>query len=146
MTITQTHLDSIAHLLDTDAREAAHARGVLRTLQRRFGAGEFVAGFDAGEVALEAADLEQLRRELDLRPIARAPERDAHQLTVEAREEQLPAVAAPKPSRRLVLVTIGGIRRQESFSQQGIVNFTAGAGGLQGDDTSGRSGSGRSRL
>ncbi len=34
----------------------------------------------------------------------------------------LPAANAPKPSRRLVLVTIGGIRRQESFSQKGIVN------------------------
>lgn len=28
----------------------------------------------------------------------------------------------PRPSRRLVLVTIGGIRRQESFSEQGLVN------------------------
>jgi len=32
------------------------------------------------------------------------------------------APASPKPSRRLVLVTIGGIRRQESFSLQGAVN------------------------
>jgi hypothetical protein len=29
---------------------------------------------------------------------------------------------APKPSKRLVLVTIGGIRRQESFSQEGVVH------------------------
>jgi hypothetical protein len=29
---------------------------------------------------------------------------------------------SPGPSKRLVLVTIGGIRRQESFSTQGIVN------------------------
>lgn len=29
----------------------------------------------------------------------------------------------PKPARRLVLVTIGGIRRQESFSEKGIVNI-----------------------
>jgi len=30
--------------------------------------------------------------------------------------------SAAKPSRRLVLVTIGGIRRQESFSEKGIIN------------------------
>jgi hypothetical protein len=33
-----------------------------------------------------------------------------------------PRTAGPKPPRRLVLVTIGGIRRQESFSEKGIVN------------------------
>ena len=31
-----------------------------------------------------------------------------------------PGWAAPKPSRRLVLITIGGIRRQESWSKQGL--------------------------
>lgn len=36
--------------------------------------------------------------------------------------DALPPAASPKPPRRLVLVTIGGIRRQESFSQKGIVN------------------------
>ncbi len=30
---------------------------------------------------------------------------------------------SPKPARRLVLVTIGGIRRQESFSQDGVVQI-----------------------
>lgn len=33
------------------------------------------------------------------------------------------AERAPRPSKRLVLVTIGGIRRQESFSEAGIVNI-----------------------
>src|ERR1039457_825178 len=31
-----------------------------------------------------------------------------------------PGWAAPKPSRRLVLITIGGIRRQESWSKPGL--------------------------
>ena len=36
MTITQTHLDSIAHLLDTDAREAAHAACYADTTAEQF--------------------------------------------------------------------------------------------------------------
>ena len=33
------------------------------------------------------------------------------------------AASAHKPARRVVLVTIGGIRRQESFSEQGLANI-----------------------
>ncbi len=47
------------------------------------------------------------------------------QLLSAALADRLTAAAAPKPSAhspRLVLVTIGGIRRQESFSTQGVVN------------------------
>jgi hypothetical protein len=36
MTITQTHLDSIAHLLDIDAREAAHAACYADTTAEQF--------------------------------------------------------------------------------------------------------------
>jgi hypothetical protein len=39
------------------------------------------------------------------------------------RLQAVPLSGVPKPARRLVIVTIGGIRRQESFSQQGLVNI-----------------------
>lgn len=56
----------------------------------------------------------------------RLTRRRVFQLVSAAVAERMRAVAQPRPhpfKRRLVLITIGGIRRQESFSEQGLVHI-----------------------
>jgi hypothetical protein len=55
-------------------------------------------------------------------PITRRKLLDLLSLAVAERVVAAGAARAPKPDKRLVLVTIGGIRRQESFSEQGLIH------------------------
>jgi hypothetical protein len=56
-------------------------------------------------------------------PITRRKLLDLLSFAVAERVMAAGAARAPKPDKRLVLVTIGGIRRQESFSEQGLIHI-----------------------
>jgi hypothetical protein len=104
---------------EVGAGEAAHAGGVLRALERGFGAGETVAGVDAGEVALEAAGLGVGGVDEEIADIGRG--RIEHELLRDDRDggadvAQIRAQAGAG-QRRGRLVAAVGVRRDDEGRQ-----------------------------